>query len=45
MLVKEMDVLPEGLVERGLDVLIKKHDETVYHLDRLNGILASIGHR
>ncbi|MFW6694304.1 polymorphic toxin type 28 domain-containing protein, partial [Streptomyces sp. MAR4 CNX-425] len=45
VLVKEMDVLPEGLTERGLDVLIKKHDETVYHLDRLNGFLSSIGHR
>ncbi|WP_407561509.1 polymorphic toxin type 28 domain-containing protein [Streptomyces sp. 184] len=45
VLVKEMDVLPEGLTERGLDVLIKKHDETVYHLDRLNGFLGSIGHR
>ncbi|WP_432114448.1 putative T7SS-secreted protein [Streptomyces sp. S1] len=39
---KEMERLPEGLTERGLDVLIKKHDETVYHLDRVKGFLHQI---
>ncbi|MGA5118577.1 polymorphic toxin type 28 domain-containing protein [Streptomyces pseudogriseolus] len=34
-----------GLTERGLKVLIKKRKETIEELDRLNGFLASTGHR
>ncbi|MEU2073519.1 putative T7SS-secreted protein [Streptomyces sp. NPDC013489] len=39
---KEMEKLPEGMTERGLEVLLKKHDETVYHLDRVKGFLHQI---
>ncbi|MFI8963405.1 putative T7SS-secreted protein [Streptomyces sp. NPDC053493] len=39
---KEMERLPEGMTERGLEVLLKKHDETVYHLDRVKGFLHQI---
>ncbi|NBM20176.1 putative T7SS-secreted protein [Streptomyces sp. GC420] len=45
VLEREMENLPEGMTERGLDVLLKKHKETVTHLDALNGFLHSIGHR
>ncbi|MCX4578069.1 polymorphic toxin type 28 domain-containing protein [Streptomyces sp. NBC_01571] len=36
---------PDTLTSRGIDVLVSKHKETVRLLDRLNGFLASIGHR
>ncbi|WP_406095148.1 putative T7SS-secreted protein [Streptomyces sp. NBC_01013] len=39
---KEMERLPEGMTDRGLEVLIKKYDETVYHLDRVKGFLHQI---
>ncbi|MGN9791784.1 putative T7SS-secreted protein [Streptomyces sp. OZ13] len=39
---KEMERLPDGMTERGLEVLLKKHDETVYHLDRVKGFLHQI---
>ncbi|MET9421139.1 putative T7SS-secreted protein [Streptomyces sp. NPDC006540] len=42
---KEMERLPDGMTERGLEVLLKKHDETVYHLDRVKGFLHQIGQR
>ncbi|MFF8605784.1 putative T7SS-secreted protein [Streptomyces sp. NPDC015346] len=42
---KEMERLPEGMTERGLEVLLKKHDETVYHLDRVKGFLHQIQNR
>ncbi|MEV7680389.1 putative T7SS-secreted protein [Streptomyces sp. NPDC088341] len=42
---KEMERLPDGMSERGLEVLLKKHDETVYHLDRVKGFLHQIGQR
>ncbi|MEV8531985.1 putative T7SS-secreted protein [Streptomyces sp. NPDC051211] len=41
----ELDRLPEGLTERGLEVLMKKRKETIDMLDQLNGFLHSIGHR
>jgi transposase len=40
-----MERLPDGMTERGLEVLLKKHDETVYHLDRVKGFLHQIGQR
>ncbi|MEV5931004.1 polymorphic toxin type 28 domain-containing protein, partial [Streptomyces cellulosae] len=45
ILEREIQSPPEGLTERGLEVLIKKRKETIEELDRLNGFLASIGHR
>ncbi|MFB8441100.1 putative T7SS-secreted protein [Streptomyces niveus] len=42
---KEMERLPDGMTERGLDVLIKKHDDTVRNLDRVKGFLHQIGNR
>ncbi|MFC7928409.1 polymorphic toxin type 28 domain-containing protein [Streptomyces cinereoruber] len=39
---KEMEKLPDGMTERGLEVLLKKYDETVYHLDRVKGFLHQI---
>ncbi|MER0449588.1 polymorphic toxin type 28 domain-containing protein [Streptomyces sp. Edi4] len=36
---------PDTLTSRGIDVLVSKRKETVRLLDRLNGFLASIGHR
>ncbi|MGJ7414384.1 hypothetical protein AB9128_00795 [Streptomyces cinereoruber] len=32
------------MTERGLEVLIEKHDETVHHLDRVKGFLHRIKH-
>lgn len=37
-----MERLPEGLTDRGLEVLLKKHAETVYHLGRVKGFLHQI---
>ncbi|MGW5090159.1 polymorphic toxin type 28 domain-containing protein [Streptomyces coelicoflavus] len=45
ILEREIQSPSEGLTERGLEVLIKKRKETIEELDRLNGFLASIGHR
>ncbi|MFB7372624.1 putative T7SS-secreted protein [Streptomyces sp. NPDC056222] len=42
---REMERLPDGMTERGLEVLLKKHDETVYHLDRVKGFLHQIQNR
>ncbi|WP_432059559.1 polymorphic toxin type 28 domain-containing protein [Streptomyces sp. S1] len=30
------------MAERGLEMLVEKHDETVYHLDRVKGFLHQI---
>ncbi|MFH9725918.1 polymorphic toxin type 28 domain-containing protein [Streptomyces sp. NPDC017254] len=37
-----MGKLPDGMTERGLEVLLKKHDDTVYHLDRVKVFLHQI---
>lgn len=45
VLEREIDNLPPGISDRGLEVLIRKRKETIEELDRLNGFLHSIGHR
>ncbi len=45
VLEREIEALPDGLTDRGLEVLITKRKEVIDELDRLNGFLHSIGHR
>ncbi|MGX6741937.1 putative T7SS-secreted protein [Streptomyces xantholiticus] len=39
---EEIRRLPDTITERGLEVLIKKRQEVIYHLDRVNGFLHQI---
>ncbi|WP_062214456.1 polymorphic toxin type 28 domain-containing protein [Streptomyces sp. NBRC 109706] len=39
---REMQNPPDSMTDRGLDVLVQKHKETVTELDRLNGFLHQI---
>lgn len=45
ILENELRSPPASITERGMEVLEKKRKETIYELDRLNGVLHSIGHR
>ncbi|EST30568.1 polymorphic toxin type 28 domain-containing protein [Streptomyces roseochromogenus] len=42
---KELKNPPDGITERGLEVLIRRRKETIDELDRLNGFLHSIRHQ